>query len=166
MGSKFIKEEHFYAGISCSSSSIGLTDPAKQRIRRQVLAPAFTQARIQELSSQVEGKVDQLYRRLETLSKSAAPINLPGALKCFTLDIISGIVFGREFGALASLHFHHPQLDTLRKALEGAWVYRTFPKLSSLSMMLPGWVSEAFFPVPLIEFAKVRPSTSCHVRHH
>lgn len=156
IGSKFVKEKSFYAGISCPSSSIGLVDPAKHRIRRQILAPAFTQARIQELSSQVEDKVNQLYRRLETLSRSPAPINMPSALKCFTLDIISGIVFGKEFGALASLHFHHTQLDTLRKALQGAWVHRTFPTLSNLSMMLPGWVSETLFPIPLIEFAKVR----------
>lgn len=165
-GSKFIKEEHFYAGISCPSSSIGLVDPAKHRIRRQLLAPAFTQARIQELSSHFEDKVDQLYRKLETLATLPAPINLPGALKCFTLDIISGIVYGKEFGALASLHFHHTQLDTLRKTLQGAWVYRTFPTFSKLSMMLPGWVSETLFPIPLIEFAKVRPFPPHYLAPH
>ena len=154
-GSKFIKEECFYAGISCPSSSIGLVDPAKHRIRRQLLAPASTQARVQELSSHVEHKVDQLYRRLETLSKSPAPLNLPGALKCFTLDVISRIVFGKEFGALTSSHFHHRQLVTLQKSLQGVWAYRAFPTLSKLSMMLPGWISETFFPIPLIELAKV-----------
>ena len=154
-GSKFIKEERFYAGITCPSSSIGLIDPAKHRIRRQVLAPAFTKASVQELSPHLEHKADQLYGILETLSKSPAPLNIPGAVKCFTLDVISKLVFGKEFGALASAHFHHPQLDTLRKTLQGAWVYRTFPTLSKISMLAPRWVSESFFPIPLIEFAKV-----------
>ena len=154
-GSKFIKEEHFYVGISCPSSSIGLIDPAKHRIRRQVLAPAFTQASVQDFSSHVEHKADQLYGVLETLSKSPAPLDIPGAVKCFTLDVISQIVFGKEFGALASAHFHHPQLDTLRKTLQGAWVYKTFPTMSKISTLAPRCVSETFFPIPLIEFAKV-----------
>ena len=165
-GSKFIKEEHFYAGISCPSSSIGLIDPAKHRIRRQVLAPAFTQASVQDFSFHVEHKADQLYGVLETLSKSPAPLDIPGAVKCFTLDVISKMVFGKEFGALASAHFHHPQLDTLRKTLQGAWLYRTFPTLSKLSMLAPRWVSETFFPVPLIEFAKVLLSSRRHSRPH
>ena len=103
---------------------------------------------------------------LETLSKSPAPLNIPGAVKCFTLDVISKIVFGKEFGALASVHFHHPQLDNLHKTLQGAWVYRTFPTLSKISMLAPGWVSETFFPIPLIEFAKVSLSTREHSRPH
>lgn len=165
-GSKFIKDEHFYAGISCPSSSIGLIDPAKHRIRREVLAPAFTQASVQEFSSYVEYEADQLYRTLETLSKSPAPLNIPGAVKCFTLDVISKKVFGKEFGALASAHFQHPQLDTLRKALQGAWVYRTFPTLSKISMLAPRWVSETFFPIPLIEFSKVTLSPREHSHPH
>ena len=163
-GSKFIKDEKFYAGISCPSSSIGLVDPAKHRIRRQVLAPAFTQASVQEFSSHVEQKADQLYKMLETLSESPAPLNLPGAVKCFTLDVISKIVFGKEFGALASAKFQHPQLDTLRRALQGAWVYRTFPTMSKMSMLAPRWVSETFFPIPLIEFSKVILSPQGHSR--
>ena len=155
MGSRFLKEPGFYRGISCPNSSIGLVDPVKHRVRRHLLVPAFSQARVEELSPSLEQKVSQLRNKLQVLASLSTAIDLAGALKCLTLDVISGVVFGQDFFALESNNFSHPQLKSLQRTLEGAWIFRTFPTLSKLSLSLPNYISSTVFLVPIVEFGKV-----------
>ena len=77
-GSKFLKEPEFYRGISFPASAIGLVDPSKHRIRRQVLAPAFSSKRLQEHAVMIQGKVEKLCDRFV---KSSRPINIDAAFR-------------------------------------------------------------------------------------
>jgi len=155
-GSKFIKESQFYRGISFPSASIGLVDPGKHRVRRQVLSPAFSPNRVQELSPRILEKVKQLCERFEQLAKSSSPVNINASFKAFTLDIISEIVFGEEFGVIDSPGFHHPHVDTLHAAIKQGWVSRSFPIFSQISLSLPERISTLLFPIPIEEFRRVR----------
>lgn len=154
-GSKFSKEPQFYRGISFPSSSIGLVDVAKHRVRRQVLAPAFSPERVQELSLQIQGQIEQLCKRFESFAESSQPVNIDAAVKAFTLDVISQIVFGQEFGVIKSPDFHHSHIDSLHDALKKGWIARAFPLLTKISLALPEWISAALFPIPIEEFRRV-----------
>lgn len=118
VGSKFLKDPKFYNFISFPSTSIGLTDPVAHRIRRQVLTPAFSPARVQELAPFVKKKVDRLMARLEGFAKSSAPIDVNAASKAFTMDIISKILFGQEVGCLDEEDFRNDFVRYIREAFE------------------------------------------------
>lgn len=156
VGSGFSKEPNFYRGISFPSSSIGLIDPKIHRIRRQVLGPIFTASRVQAIAPKIQNKIEHLCRKLDELSAKDAPINLYAAFKSLTMDIVSEMVFGESFHVMDSPMFKHPHLDALQDAVKKAWVFRTFPKLGWLSLNLPDALSSRLFPVPIIEFGKVR----------
>ena len=83
-------------------------------------------------------------------------MNLSAAFKSVTMDIVSEMVFGEEFGVIDSPGFQHPHLDALHDAVKKAWIFRAFPKLGWMSLNMPDWISSNIFPVPIIEFAKVR----------
>ena len=160
VGSKFTKEPAFYRGISFPSSSIGLVDPAAHRVRRQVLNPLFTAGHIQSIAPKIQSKIEHLCSVFDDMANRNAPVNVYAAFKSVTMDIVSEMVFGEEFGVTDSGDFHHPHLDALHDAVQKAWVFRTFPILGWLSLNLPDWVSSSLFPVPIIEFGKVR-TDSC-----
>jgi cytochrome P450 len=56
VGSQFTKDLGFYNFVTFPGTSIGETDPARSRIRRQVLTPAFSPARVQQLAPVVKGR--------------------------------------------------------------------------------------------------------------
>ena len=154
-GSKFLKEPGFYRGIAFPHASIGFIDPNEHRIRRQVLNPAFSASRVYQISPDVDRKVRRLCNKLDVLAEKNAPVSIHAAFKSFTMDVISEMIFGKEFGVMESPGFCHPHLDVLQNAIKKAWIFRTFPTLSWISLSLPERVSEALFPVPIIEFGKV-----------
>lgn len=110
--SKFLKDKYFYRGISAANSSIGFVDPTKHHIRRQLLAPTFSSKRVQEISPRIQEKAKLLATLLEDRIDPLVPVNIPGAVKCFTLDIISGLIFGEEFELLGlpALNILNPRL--------------------------------------------------------
>ena len=154
-GSNFLKEPRFYRGISIPHTSIGGCDPKEHKIRRQVLAPAFSARNIETLSGPIEEKIRMLCDIFHATSEEGKPVNISRGFRSLTLDIISEIVFGQDFGALRTQDLHHSQLDLLRSAVKGAWIYRSFPTLCSISLAMPNWLSTRLFPVPIDVFAKV-----------
>jgi cytochrome P450 len=157
MGTKFTKDPEFYRGISFPRASIGLIDPAEHRIRRQVLSPVFSPTNVQDqLAPLVYDKVRKLCKKLEELMNASQPVNINASFKAFTLDVISKIVFGEEFGVLDSAGFRHIHVDTLHEAVKMGWVFRSFPTLSRISLALPEWISALLFPIPVEEFRRVR----------
>lgn len=156
VSSKFQKEPTFYRGISFPSSSIGLIDPAAHRVRRQVLNPLFTASRVQSIAPQIQSKIEHLCKRLDEFGTRNEPINLYAAFKSVTMDIVSEMIFGEEFGVTSSADFRHPHLDALHDAVKKAWVFRTFPTIGWLSLNMPDWLSSTLFPIPILEFGKVR----------
>ncbi len=144
-------------------------DPVKHRVRRQVLSPAFSSARVQQLSARVGEKVNQLCEKFKGFAEFSTPVNINASFKAFTLDLVSEIVFGEEFGVIESPGFHHPHVDILHAAVKQGWISRSFPKLSQISLSLPIWVSTLLFPIPIEEFRRVRllfpaqDPTQCHL---
>ena len=155
VGSRFLKEPEFYRGISIPRTSIGGCDPMEHKIRRQVLAPAFSISQVGTLSTLIQARINHLCHIFEKTCKAGEPVHIDRGFRSLTLDIISEIIFGKDFGALRSRDLHHPQLDVLRSAIEGAWIYRSFPTVCSISLALPNWLSSRLFPVPMNVFAKV-----------
>ncbi|CAG8974303.1 hypothetical protein HYALB_00011972 [Hymenoscyphus albidus] len=123
-------------------------------IRRVVLTPAFSPARVQELAPMVKENVDLLLKRFEGFAKNGSPVNIFTSTKAFTMDIISKIVFGKELGCIEDPAFRNQFIEYLHGTFEMGWPATTFPNLTRLSLSLPDWIADRLFPIPLMEFKK------------
>ena len=155
MGSRFAKEPKFYSGMSFPRASLGMLDPAEHKIRRRVLAPAFTHDGVLSHAQWIELKVEQLCDRFGSLADSEVPINLNKAFKSLTTDIISKIVLGQEFGVLDAPDFDDPRLHILQETIRKSWTYRGFPITFAILMSLPEFVMQRIFDIPILQIAKV-----------
>lgn len=163
VGSRFIKDPDFYNLIMLPNTSIGETDPGRHRIRRQVLSPAFSTRRVQELSPMIESKVEKLMSRFENFAAARTPVNLFNASNAFTMDIISKMVLGEEIGCLDDPNFRNEFIEHLHAAFEMGWTEPTFPNMTKISLSLPPYLQERIFPIPVVEFKKVN-ETSLSIR--
>ncbi|OAL43511.1 cytochrome P450 [Pyrenochaeta sp. DS3sAY3a] len=152
VGSKFVKDAKFYNFITFPGSSIGETDPGAHRIRRQVLTPAFSPQRVQELSPFIKQQVDKLLGRFSEFAKSSTPVNINAASKAFTMDIISKILFGQEVGSMDDPEFRNDFVRYIKEAFEMGWTATAFPELTKFMLSMPDWIMKAVFPIPIMVF--------------
>ncbi|KAF2265020.1 cytochrome P450 [Lojkania enalia] len=154
VGSRFTKDPGFYSFVTFPGTSIGEHDPNAHRIRRQVLAPAFSPARVQQLAPMVKVKVDEILGRFEEFAAKREALDIFRATKAFTMDIISTIVFGKPLGCIQNPDFNNQFIEFLHSTFEMGWVAPAFPNLFWLSFQLPEKVAEKLMPIPLFEFKK------------
>jgi cytochrome P450 len=160
VGSQFTKDPGFYDFITFPGTSIGETDPIRSRIRRQVLTPAFSPARVQELIPMVKEKVDRLLGRFLESSHRSEPVDIFMAVKAFTMDVISEIVLGKELGCMKDPGYKNQFIEYLHSTFDMGWTATAFPNLTVFSLSLPEWISALLFPIPIMEFKKVREQPS------
>ena len=137
IGSQFTKDSGFYDFITFPGTSIGETDPVRHRVRRQVLTPAFSPARVQELAPMVKSKADNLLSRFEEFATRDEPINMFRATKAYTMDVISTIVFGKELGCISDPKFRNKFIEYLHSTFEMGWTATAFPNMTRFSLSLP-----------------------------
>ncbi|KAF2180130.1 cytochrome P450 [Zopfia rhizophila CBS 207.26] len=154
VGSRFTKDPNFYSFITFPGTSIGEHGPNAHRIRRQVLTPAFSAARVQQLAPLVKLKVDQILERFEAFVEKGEPVNIFRSTKAFTTDIISTIVFGKPLGCIQDPDFRNQFIEFLHSTFEMGWVAPAFPNLIRASLALPDAIAEKLFPIPLYDFKK------------
>ncbi|KAI1389022.1 cytochrome P450 [Hypoxylon trugodes] len=147
--SPFVKPAKFYQAISIPGTLIGELDPARHRLRRKVLSPAFMGDRVHELALDVLEKTKQLVARFETASVQSTPICITAASKAFTMDIISKIVFGEELGCVTDPNFDNEFSRYLEAAFKIGWTATAFPMLSALSLKIASATSTVIFPLPI-----------------
>ena len=155
VGSQFTKDPGFYDFITFPGTSIGETDPVRHRVRRQVLTPAFSPARVRDLAPMVKCKVDHLLSRFEEFAARDEPINIFRATKAYTMDVISTIVFGKDMGCISDPHFRNEFIEYLHSSFEMGWTPTAFPNMTQFSLFMPEWLSKKLFPIPVMELRKV-----------
>jgi hypothetical protein len=155
--SPFLKDPVYYASVGFPHAILGMVNPIEHRIRKQVLAPAFSPAQVQQISPLIQAKVENMCKIFEGLAKSSSPLNIAAAFKAYSMDVISELVIGEEFGALNSPGFRHEKLDIMKECIQGAWIARAFPTTAWVTLALPHWITKLFLRVPMIEVAMVRP---------
>ncbi|KAM3426659.1 hypothetical protein NHJ13734_009333 [Beauveria thailandica] len=151
INSGFTKDAFFYQFISLPGTSIGETDPAKHRVRRKVLTPAFSTTRVRELAPIVQDKTEQLLARLASAN---GPVCFTNAAKAYTLDIIGKIVLGREIGSLAKPDFISELSEHLQAAFAIGWIGPSFPFISSVALWVIQRLPLFIFPMPQVQFQK------------
>jgi cytochrome P450 len=156
VGSRFVKDPKFYKFITFPGTSIGETDPAAHRIRRQVLTPAFSPQRIQDLAPFIKQQVDKLLDRFSAFAKSSTPVDVNAASKAFTMDIISKILFGQQVGCLDDPEFRNDFVRYIKEAFEMGWTATAFPELTKFMLSVPEWLMKIVFPIPILVFKEVR----------
>ncbi|KAF1956651.1 cytochrome P450 [Byssothecium circinans] len=154
VGSTFTKDPSFYNYITFRGTSVGETDPARSRIRRQVLAPAFSPARVQELAPTIKAKVDWLLARFEDSAGRSEAVDVSMAVKAFTMDVVSEIVLGNELGCMKNPNYKNQFMEHLHSTFDMGWTATAFPNLTAFSLSLPEWLSERLFTVPIMDFKK------------
>ena len=155
VGSKFVKDAKFYNFITFPGTSIGETDPTAHRVRRQVLTPAFSPQRVQELAPFIKQQVDKLLSRFSAFAESSKPVNVNAATKAFTMDIISKILFGQQVGCMDDPEFRNDFVRYIKEAFEMGWTATAFPELTKVMLSMPDWLSKAVFPIPIMIFKEV-----------
>jgi cytochrome P450 len=155
VGSKFLKDSKFYNFITFPGTSIGETDPTLHRIRRQVLTPALSPQRVQELAPFIKQQVDKLLTRFSAFAKSSIPVEVNAASKAFTMDVISKILFGQQVGCLDDPEFRNDFVKYITEAFEMGWTATAFPELTKVMLSVPDWLSKAVFPIPIMIFKEV-----------
>lgn len=158
VGSKFLKHARFYNFITFLGTSVGETDPTLHRIRRQVLTPAFSPQRVQELAPFIKQQVDKLLVRFSTFAESSRPVDVNAASKAFMMDIISKILFGQQVGCLDDPEFRNDFVKYIKESFELGWTATAFPALIRFMLSVPDWLSKAVFPIPIMIFEE--PSIS------
>ena len=153
--SQFLKDPKFYHAVGLPRASLALTDPLEHRIRKQVIAPAFSGRELQRLAVIIEKKCVRIRSLLLRSVEREEPINAHTLLKAYAIDIISEVVLGRSIGALESPGFHHLLLDAMKKALQGFWIPRAFPLLSRVLLNVPDSLARKVLPPAMIEVALV-----------
>lgn len=153
--SNFLKDPAYYKTVGFPHAILGMTDQAEHRIRKQVLAPAFSAAQIQQISHRIEAKVEDICDILYGFAHSSTPVNIFALLKAYSMDVISDLIIGQAFGALRSPGFRHPKLDVMKEAIKGSWIPRAFPVVSRITLALPNWITKVFLDIPMIEVAMV-----------
>ena len=153
--SNFLKDPAFYKAIGFPHAILGMTDQNEHRIRKLVLAPAFSPGEIQQSSPRIEARVEDMCNTLSEFALSSTPVNIFAALKAFSMDVVFDLIIGEDIGALHSPNFHHPNLDIMKEAIKGSWIPRAFPVLTRVTFALPTWITKIFLSVPMIEVAMV-----------
>lgn len=153
--SHFMKDPEFYNYAMLPGTSISLCDPAKHRVRRLVLAPAFSPMQVAQSTPMVQDMVRFLMGRFEQLATQGRTINITTSTKALTMDIISKVVFGKELGCIRDSGFSNPFMEFLHASEEGGWVCTSFPNLFRLALKMPTWLSNVVFPIPIQHFKNV-----------
>lgn len=153
--SGFTKEPHFYSCISFPGTSIGETDPARHRTRRNVLTPALSGTRVQKLAPDILLKIERLLRRFDDCADSSTPICITSACHALTMDIISNIVLGQEIGCIEEPDFRNEFMDHMNEAFAGGWVATAFPTLAAVALYIASKTSISIMANPLIDFKQV-----------
>ncbi|KAI0199505.1 cytochrome P450 [Astrocystis sublimbata] len=153
--SSFAKDADFYQAISIPGTLIGETDPARHRLRRKMLNPAFTGSRVQELAPDVLEKTEQLMARFEEAFNRSVPICINAAVKAFTMDIISQIVLGTDLECVTDPNFDNEFNHYLEAAFKIGWTATAFPIISALAMKVVSYTTLSIFPLPIIALKRV-----------
>ena len=160
-GSTFLKDPAYYQAIGFPHAILGMVDPVEHRIRKQVLAPAFSPGQVQIFEPRIRCKVQQLCKAFEESARRSEPINIAAAFKAFAMDVIAEVVLGQDYGAISRPGFRHENLEIMKESIKGAWIPRAFPFTAWATLALPPAVTKLFIDIPMIDVALVSAHLVC-----
>ena len=153
--SGFTKDPGFYRCISFPGTSIGEIDKDLHRIRRKVLAPAFSIARVSELAPLVLAQVEQLLAKFDAACTTDDAVNVTGAFHALTLDIISEIVLGTSTNCIERPGFRHDFHDYLEASMGVGWVATAFPTVTTVALYMSSEMNIQVLPNHATQLTRV-----------
>ncbi|KAH8150612.1 uncharacterized protein LAJ45_05308 [Morchella importuna] len=145
--SKLLKDSWVYNSFNASQSGFAMVDPSAAKGRRDVLSSLFSHRAISSMQGLLAENFDLLCTRLaEHNTTSSAPINLSGAIRSTTVDIITTFCFAQSMHALDVPGFKAPILLGMRTSLRMIQVFKHFPLIQRIVLN---------FPRPLLMFGEV-----------
>lgn len=142
VGSGFRKDVNFYGRITFLDASVGMLDVKQHRARQSVLMnAAFGPKQVQELARVVESKTAKLLSRFRASAAAGEPANVHRGCKALSMDIISQITMGKEFGCLEHPEYKNLFMDALHSVFTKMSMFRKIMHmLSGVSPLSPRWM--------------------------
>ncbi|KAF2754368.1 cytochrome P450 [Pseudovirgaria hyperparasitica] len=153
--SGFLKDPDFYQLIMLPSV-VSETDPKKHRVRRQVLAPAFSISRVTEHAKWIESKAESLNSRLEQFAHSDTPVNVLKLCNAFIIDIATRLLLATDHECVLDPDFRSDFVDLLHAVLQQTWLAFVAPTTTRAMYKLPPSIQKWIFPLPIRKFAQSR----------
>lgn len=128
------------------TSTFATADHFVHRSRRAALNPFFSKRKIAERAASLQDHVDELCRRLEREFRGRERVLVVNEMwGCWTLDIILGYVFGRQYDFIRGPDFKASLIASLFALLDGVhWITQfqwAVRMLYSLPDSFVGWMS-------------------------
>jgi len=133
-------------GFGITTSTFGTPSHEIHRNRRNAVAPFFSKQSVYQLEPLVQGIIDKLTSRLESLRGSGSVINLVHVFAALTSDIIVQYTFAKPYGFIDSpdfaLQWHKGMMDVC----EIFHTFKQFGWMEPTVRMIPPWIVEKRSP--------------------
>ncbi|KAF9259804.1 cytochrome P450 [Marasmius fiardii PR-910] len=117
-------------------STFAEMDPKEHAIIRGMIAPFFSRRSVLALEGVIQGRIDRLIQQL-LQNHQTLPVDMNLAFRSATLDIITLYTFGISINTVSTPLFQHPVLLDSDKHARNKWIFKHFPFIKNLMMILP-----------------------------
>ena len=150
VGTDFSKKWDFYNSRVVEGSLLNILDTPSAKPRREAFVRHFSRGAIARFEPRILSRIDSFIKILRVAGRSATPVNLSRAFRCFAADVIMDFAFQEDFGALGVKDFAHPIIlasdSLLIFAQWGFYFRKMFYALERLIESLPNQLLKHVFP--------------------
>ncbi|KAK0102780.1 hypothetical protein ONS95_006377 [Cadophora gregata] len=140
-GRKRNKYAWFVRLFGMTDGSLATIDHDHHRLRRGAISPFFSKTNVRKLEPVIQGNVEKLMRRLETLEGTGKPVNLNVIFGAFTSDIIIEYAFGESQGYLDKEDFNVDFFQMMDSIHHIGAAAKQFGWLLPIVLSIPDWIT-------------------------
>lgn len=143
---KWDKEANLYHSFGEDRSSFGFLYYHEAKARKDVLNKTFSARAVLEAEGLVQEKVNELMDTFAKCSSNNVPVNASFAFRCFSMDVVTSLCFGKPIEAIASPDFKAPILLAMDASLEIFPRFKHFAWYKNMIMGCPPKISRVVSP--------------------
>ncbi|KAH8427074.1 cytochrome P450 [Aspergillus melleus] len=140
------KYEKFTRSPDCNNATGFTVQHAHHRLRRNALAPFFSQRNTVLLEDRIKSCIDRLCSNLRHYRDTQQPFNLTVGSLAATMDIFTSYSFGESLGMLDDEKKAFKWRETIVHIMKALPIVRAFPFMARLAPVLPASVARFVMP--------------------
>ena len=137
VGTPYSKDPLFYGAFGNPNSSFTTPSNELHRLRRSGLNSFFSKKVVLDLEDIVQEKVEKLSTLVSRALDSHRAVDMHHGLRAISIDIITDYAFGKSYDLLDQPDLGLRFFTLVHKIGPAAWVFRQWPWLKPLAMMVP-----------------------------
>ncbi|KAH8651231.1 putative P450 monooxygenase [Xylariales sp. PMI_506] len=140
------KNEEFYHSFGASRSILGIISYTESKQRKDILQPFFSRRATLKLQKLLRDNMDKLVEAISKNNLNGRPSDLLYAFRCFTVDTIMTVCFGKSMNAIDAPAFQAPIILALDNTIKSMPAVMHFPLLRTIIFSIPPEVSMKLDP--------------------